>query len=178
MGKDIILKNTFKSNLWILRNIICSNIFAFVIWVYFLKTYGIIGLLIMLGFLDIILLGLIGVFIHRQYYSFEKRRLINISGNTARFFYEGKLIKEVEGNDISRIILIDKIMNDGNSFPTFVDSYFFFTIILNDGTHMIITCLMHPMLKNIIKEWSKIEIEHKNVFFPFLRLKSLSSLLK
>lgn len=178
MEKNIILKNTLKRNLWILRNIICSNTLAFVIWVYFLKIYGLIGLLVMLGLLDIVLLGLMGVFIHRQYYSFEKKRLINISGKTARFFYEGKLIKEVDRNDINRIILIDKIMNDGNSFPTFVDSYFFFTIMLNDGTHMIITCLMHPMLKNIIKEWSKIEIEHKNVFFPFLGSKSLASLLK
>lgn len=178
MGENIILKNTFKSNLWILRNIICSNILAFVIWFFFLKIYGIIGLLIILGFLDIVLLGLLGVFIHRQYYSFEKKRLINISGNTVRFFCNDKLIKEVEDNDINRIILVDKIMNGGNSFPTFVDSYFFFTIILKDGTHMIITCLTHPSLKNIIKEWSKIEIEHKTVFFPFLRLKSLPSLLK
>ena len=178
MGKNIILKITLKSNLWVLRNIICSNILAFVIWAYFLKTYGIIGLIILLSFLDIVLLGLMGVFIHRQYYSFEKKRSINISGNIARFYYNDKLVKEVEDNDINRIILVDKIMNGGNSFPTFVDSYFYFTIILNDGTQMVITCLMHPLLKNIIKEWSKIEIEHKTVFFPFLRLKSLPSHLK
>lgn len=178
MEEKIVLKSTFKNNLWVSKSIVGCNIIAVIIWYCFLKIYGSTGLFVLLGFLDIILLGIVGIVIHKQYFSFEKNRIINITKSKAEIFCKEELVKEIYVKDVIRVILIDKIIKGVNSFPTFMDSYYYIVILIGDGSYVMITCLMDPLLKNKIKAWSNVEMEHKNIFFPFLKLNSIDSLFK
>ena len=174
MRQDEIIE-TFETsiiiNIWVQRNSVVTCLITGIITIY--AQLGLIAffeaLLGIFLFSGVVMLGFAGIVIHvKYYYHFEKNRRVELYTDRIEISRNGKVVKQVFKDDITGIILCDRLKSGGyNLYPTFADPYYYLDVIDKNKEEVILTCLLDIRLKKKIAAWYGQEPEHKYKFFPY-----------
>jgi hypothetical protein len=158
-------------NIWMQRNSFIGYLIAGIIAV--LVHLSLVQFFeLLLGvflFTGTVLFGFVGIYAHIIYYfRFEINRKVKLYSDRIVIVKNGQIIQQLLKNEITKIILCDKIKSYGfNLDPTYADSYYYLIVIGKNQERIILTCLLNIRLKKKIAAWYGQELEHKYQFFPF-----------
>jgi hypothetical protein len=116
-----------------------------------------------------VFLGFVAIAAHvRYYFHYERRRKGELFGDRMIINVNDKVMEQILKNDILKITLYDKRhVDEGNLFPTVLDSFYYLIATCKNQEAVILTCLLDIKLKKKITAWYGQELEHKYQFFPF-----------
>ena len=120
-------------------------------------------------FAGIVFLGFVAIAAHiRYYFHFERRRKVQLYADKMVISVKDQVTDQILKNDIVKITLYDKRhVDDGNLFPTLLDSFYYLVVVCKNQELIVLTCLLDVRLKKKISAWFGQELEHQYQFFPF-----------
>ncbi len=129
-------------------------------------------------FVGIVFLGFVAIVAHvRYYFHYEQHRKVELYADRMVISVNDQVIEQIFKNDIIKIILYDKRhVDEGNLFPTLLDSFYYLDVIGKNKEKVILTCLLDIKLKKKIAAWYGKELEHNYQLFPFPFFSALSNL--
>jgi hypothetical protein len=165
------LKTSFLANVWVERRFIIYFILATIISLY---AHGTLSqylqvLLYFFLFVGFVFLGFVAILAHIKYFfGYERRREVELYEDKIVIKVNHQVTEQIFKNDIIKITLYDKRhIDQGNFYPTLVDSFYYLIVIDKNQKSVILTCLLDMKLKKKITAWYGKELEHIYQLFPF-----------
>jgi hypothetical protein len=174
------LKPSLLSNIWVERRFIIYMMVAAIIGIYALANLfkffeAMLGIF---AFVGIVFFGFVAIVAHvRYYFYYERNRKVELYHDRMIIKLKNEEIQQILKSDIIKIILYDKRhIDEGNFFPTILDSFYYLIIISKNQERVILTCLLDIKLKKKINIWYGQELKHSYQFFPFPLFGDLSEI--
>jgi len=148
------LKISLKNHLILLRFFIGTSIFCFILYMLLEKEN-----LVLLGLLGFQLIASgPGLYMHYVYYRYNRGQTIELNDESL-VIIENQNSTSYKCRDFTKLVLHKTINLDTGTPKWAVDYYQYIKMYPNTGEPIIITCLMTPNMKKLLKALDKIPFE-------------------